>query len=435
MNTDLLPDEGLVLCAVSGGADSMYLLERLRELGYPVAAAHFDHGLRGEASRRDAEFVRDWCAQESIPFVGGVGDAAACAAEKRLGTEEAARTLRYAFLETAADELGAAVITTAHTADDNAETVLMRLTRGAGAKGLGGIPPRRGRIVRPMLDVTREEVMDYLSRRGIPHVEDETNAGDHYMRNRIRHRVTPVLREENPAFAEAVGRTARLMREDEAYLDELAGRFLEDNLRAGTLPADQLAALPAPVARRVVRRLAGDIPLEHTERVLRLAETGGSADIRSMRVTVSEGRIRFGTAGERKLEERLIAPGAELELPEAGLRLRCEKIPFCPADVHKSFNTFFFIYENIYGTIQVGARRPGDAYRPAGRGCTKTLKSLFMEMHVPSWERDLIPVLRDEIGILGVYGFPPDERCAAAAGDGEVLRIEFIRGYPGNYCE
>ena len=409
----------------------MYLLERLRELGYEVATAHFEHGLRGEESRLDAAFVRDWCAEYSIPFFSETGDTASFAEERRLGIEEAARILRYEFLERAADEWMADVIATAHTADDNAETVLMHLARGAGLRGLGGIPPVRGRIVRPLLGVAREEVLRYLSERGVPYREDATNADDGCTRNRIRHHVVPALREENPLLIDAIGRTARLVREDEEYLDGLAQRFLEDcRAEDGTLPADRLAELPAPVARRVVRLMAGTIPQEQTDRVLSLVKSGGTADISGMRVTVSEGRAAFGAADGTALPDRIVRPGEELILPEAGLRMRCEKIASYPDDVHKSFNTFLFCCENIDKIIAVTARRPGDRYRPLGRGCTKTLKSLFMEKDIPNWRRDTIPVLRDKTGILGVYGMPPAERAAARPDDIDILRIDFSRLEP-----
>ena len=405
----------------------MFLLERLRELGYSVAAAHYDHGLRGEDSRRDAAFVRDWCRKHGIPYIGGEGDTAAYAAEHRLGTEEAARILRYGFLERAADEMSASVIATAHTADDNAETVLLHLTRGSGLRGLTGIPPQRDRIVRPLLDVTRQEILNYLAERGIPYVEDATNAGDAYARNRIRHYVVPALQAENPALFTAVGRMTRLLREDEAYLDELARRFVEEHaLDDGSLPADRFSALPAPVARRVVRRFAGAIAQEQTDRVLSLAQSGGSADVSGMRVTVSEGRIAFG-ATALILPDRIVRPGTDVLLPEAGLLLRCEKIAAYPDDVHKSFNTFLLSCENIGKMIAVTARRPGDRYRPLGRGCTKTLKALFLEQRIPLWRRGTIPVLRDEAGILGVFGMPPAERAAAKPGDTDILRIDFLR--------
>ena len=154
----LLPGEGTVLCAVSGGADSVYLLYRLLESGASVECAHFNHCLRGAESDRDEAFVRGLCAQLGLKGHFGRGEVAAFAAREGLGTEDAARRLRYAFLEETADETGAAAIATAHTADDNAETMLFNLARGAGLKGLCGIPERRGRIIRPILGLTREEV-------------------------------------------------------------------------------------------------------------------------------------------------------------------------------------------------------------------------------------------------------------------------------------
>lgn len=431
MNTDLLPRDGRILCAVSGGPDSMYLLERLRELGYRVAAAHFEHGLRGEESLNDASFVRSWCEEHDIPFFAGSGDTAAWAGEQRLGVEEAARMLRYDFLEHAADEWKADVIATAHTADDNAETVLMHLTRGTGLRGLGGIPPVRGRIVRPMLDTTRDEVLRYLAERRIPFQEDATNAEDDCMRNRIRHHVVPALRRENPAFTGAVCRMAGLLREDEEYLTELAERFLEDNCAEdGTLPAYRLSELPAPVARRVIRLAAGPVPREQTDRILALARCGGTADVSGMRVAVSSGRIAFDAAEGQTLPERLLRPGEDILLPEAGLGVRCEKISSYPGDVNKSFNTFLFSCENIDGMVTVGTRRPGDRYRPLGRGCTKTLKMLFLENRVPRWRRSTVPVLRDKTGIVGVYGMPPAERTAAGPEDKDILRIDFFRLAP-----
>lgn len=428
MNTKLLPGEGRILCAVSGGADSMYLLCRLGELGYDLAAAHYNHGLRGEESDRDEAFVRRFCKAKGIPFLSEKGDVAAYAAARRQGTEEAARALRYAFLERAADALGAAVIATAHTADDNAETILLHLTRGAGLRGLTGIPPVRGRIVRPMLDTAREEVEAYLAEKCIPFVEDSTNAADGYARNRVRHGVIPALRAENPALLPAMGRTAELLRRDEAFLQGLARDFLRENADETGVSVSALRAQPWPVASRAVRLLAGgDLSERHVEAVLRAAEEGGAADVPGLRIARAGDRLVFGPEAKPSLPARTVPLNAVLPLPEAGLSLKCEKIAGCPADVYKSFNIFYFKCENICGNMTVTARLPGDRFRPRGRGCTKTLKALFQESGVPPWERDAVPVLRDDEGILGVYGVGPAERACAAPGDKDVWKIEFIR--------
>ena len=425
MDTKLLPRDGLILCAVSGGADSMYLLARLHELGYAVAAGHYNHGLRGEEADRDEAFVRDFCTAQDIPFISEKGDVAAFAAEQHMGVEAAARTLRYAFLERAADEMGAAVIATAHTAGDNAETVLLHLARGAGLKGMGGIPPRRGRIVRPMLDVTRDEVERWLQEHGIGYVTDSTNGEDDYARNRVRHGAVPVLESVNPAFLRAVGQTAALIREDEAYLQSLAERFLEQYADENSVDAAALAAQPWPVASRAVRLMAGrDLALIHVQAVLKAAADGGTADVPGLRVVSSGGRLVFGPEEAAPIPERILPVPGEVYVPEAGRLVRARKFMGTPRDVHKSYNIFYFQCENICGSISVTGRRPGDAFRPAGRGCTKKLKQLLREAGVPPWERDGVLVLRDGAGILAVEGFPAAERACAKAGDRDIIEIE-----------
>lgn len=427
MNTELLPAGGLILCAVSGGADSMYLLCRLRALGYPVAAAHYNHGLRGAEADRDEALVRVFCDSHDVPFIAGRGDVRSMAADRHMGLEEAAREARYAFLERAADECGAAVIATAHTADDNLETMLMHLARGTGLAGLCGIPPVRGRVVRPMLDVTRDEVTAYLHAHGIPHAEDSTNAEDLFARNRIRHTAVPALRAENPNAAAAAARAAALLREDEAYLSGLAAAFVRENETEHSLPAGALCALPRPVATRAVRIMAGrQLSAEHTEAILRAARDGGFADVPGLRAGRAADRLVFGVSETDSLPDRALFPGASVLLPEAGLAVICERMDVCPALVHKSFNTFYFKCENICGNITVTARKPGDAFRPAGRGCTKTMKQLFSELGIPAWERGRVPVLRDEAGVLAVCGMPAAERACAVPGDGNIIKIEFV---------
>ncbi|MBO4419062.1 MAG: tRNA lysidine(34) synthetase TilS, partial [Oscillospiraceae bacterium] len=213
-----------VTVALSGGADSVALLWVLRklapELGITLRAAHFHHGLRGAEADRDADFCRDLCGTWGISFSLGRGDAAGRAAETGESIEEAARVLRYAYLREAAP----GKLATAHNADDNAETVLLHLLRGTGLRGLGGIPVRRENIIRPLLSCTREEIEALLNREGLLHVEDGTNAGDDCVRNRLRHRVLPLLRAENPALSRTLGRTAALLREEDRFLSRRAAQ-------------------------------------------------------------------------------------------------------------------------------------------------------------------------------------------------------------------
>lgn len=432
MNTDLLPWEGIVLCAVSGGADSMYLLCRLRELGYAVAAAHYNHGLRGAESDRDEEFVRSFCRTHDIPFQCGRGDVRAYAGENHLSEEEAARELRYLFLERARESVNAAVIATAHNGDDNAETMILNLLRGTGLRGVAGIPPVRGHIVRPMLEVTREEVEAYLAERNIPHVEDSTNGLDVYTRNRLRHEVMPVLKALNPSFVQTAGRTAALLRRDSDYLDRQAADFIKAHGAKNSLPVKELKALPEPVKSRVVRRMGGNrLSAVQTGSILAL-QPGGVADVAGMRVGRTRERLVFDVRAKKPLPERELREGEWIPVPEAGITVRLGRGERTES-VHRPFTTFFFSCETIYGKITVGPRREGDRFRPAGRGCTKTLKQLFMELDIPVWERENIPVLRDERGILFVLGIGPDERinripCGDGAATIEIARLGSGKG-------
>ena len=231
-----------VVCAVSGGADSVALLFALYLLKekwqITLEAAHFNHHLRGSESDRDEAFVRDFCDRYDIPLHIGGGDVI----PGKKGLEAAARDARYAFLNTIPGK-----IATAHTADDNAETVLLHLVRGTGLKGLGAISPVNGKLIRPTLSVTRQDVEDFLSEYHLSHIEDSSNRTDHFLRNRIRHQVMPLLKAENPSLAENLSAMALRLRQDEAALDRLA--------TIQPMPSvDELKAMAPAVRSRVLEK-------------------------------------------------------------------------------------------------------------------------------------------------------------------------------------
>ena len=429
---ELLPRGTRLLCAVSGGADSMCLLHLMKsretELGIEVFAAHYEHGLRGEESQRDCAFVENWCREKGILCVSEHGDVRAFAKEKGMGLEEAARELRYAFLQKTAAELGCTRIATAHNADDNAETLLFNLCRGSGAAGLRGIPPIRENIIRPLLHCTRAEIEEYLRENHVPHVEDSSNAGEEYSRNRIRHRVTPVLREINPAFSTAALRTAELMRRDEDCLSAMAEAFIRENFDGESLPLAKLRALHPAVAGRVFRRLCPEtLSLEQVDGLLE--KTAGSelafADLPGIRLRFEQGRLYFGQREKTLLPERTIVPGTVTPIPEAGLKIRAG-IEIFSEEIHSKFKTYLFKCESICGNITCDSRKPGDKISPVGRNCTKSLKGLFLEAGMTQRERDLTPVIRDEKGVIAVCGLAVDRRCEAKPGD-KVLRLDIER--------
>lgn len=280
----MLPQGGLVLCAVSGGRDSMVLLHLLcalaKEGGFRIAAAHFNHQLRPTAGRDEA-FVRDWCAGQGISFQAGSGDVAAYARETGTSLEDAARQLRYRFLEECADALGAARIATAHHREDNAETLLLHLLRGSGLRGLGGIPPVRGRIVRPLLEASRAEIDAYAAAHRIPFVEDETNQEAVCTRNRLRLEVLPLLEELSPGCAGRMAGTAALLREEEAHLQREADALLPEAADS-VLPAPLLNRQDGAMRRRLVRaaglRLGVSLSREQVAAILALG-SGGHLDL------------------------------------------------------------------------------------------------------------------------------------------------------------
>ncbi len=415
-----------LLCAVSGGADSMCLLHLLHTGGYDVTAAHFEHGIRGTESLRDANFVEAWCAGHGIPFVLGHGDAPKHAAEKGLSLEEAARELRYTFLLQAAEKLGAAHILTAHTLDDNAETLLFNLTRGSGTAGLCGIPARRDLLLRPLLHVSRAEIEEYLKKNGVPHVEDSSNGSDDYTRNLIRHRVVPLLRQINPRFADAAARMARLARQDEDCLSALADKFLREQLSDGSLPLNTLAALHPAVASRVVRQLLPGQSLERVEAVLDFIQSSeyGVLQLPGQVLRREQGRLYFEEERAARLPARRLIPGEALLIPEAGLRLVTEFTVY-RGEIHDLFKTSFLKYEILSTDLLCTGRMPGDSIRPHGRGVRKKLSALFKEAGYTRAQREGCLVLRDANGPLFVRGLAIDERAVPRPGEC-ALKLRFF---------
>jgi tRNA(Ile)-lysidine synthase len=302
----LIPPGARVLVGVSGGSDSVALTRLLLDLAERgeftvVGLAHLNHALRASADR-DETFCREFAKRVGVPIVVERTDVAAYAAAHRLSTEDAARRLRYAFLEGAATTLGATCIAVGHTQDDQAETFLLKLMRGAGLTGLGGIYPRRARVVRPVLEVTRTDLRIYLERLGEPWVEDESNEDLAIPRNRVRHRVLAELdRAAGGATRPAIARAAGLIREDAQWLDELAQEHfaaLASERESGLeLDVHGLTQAPPPIRRRVLlegmRRTAEgrEIGLEHVEAVLALLDGGqaGAFTAQTVRSGVERG--------------------------------------------------------------------------------------------------------------------------------------------------
>ena len=457
----MLEDTDALLCALSGGADSVCLLHLLRrlsgELGFRLEAAHYHHGIRGEEADRDRDFVAELCREWSIPLHHGRGDVPAWARERGLGLEEAARELRYAFLAETAGSLGRCRVATAHQAEDNAETLLLHLIRGTGLRGLCGIPPVRDGIVRPLLPVTREEVLAYLAEHDLPHVEDSTNALEQGDRNLLRLRVMPALRELDPDFPKAALAASVLLRRDEDCLNALAAELMEGNSRSSALRGTEDAASPergggtrsggevrfscgkllsAPeaVASRALRlgaeRLGIRLEQKHVAALLGLAAgTGGLAGLDlpcGLRASREFDllRLRIGEFPGEPYDIPL-EYGVWAALPDSGRRVLWGPAE-AAANVYEKFQIYRFKNANICGSIHVRSRKPGDTLRIAGRNGEKTLKKWMIEKRIPALERDSWPVFADGLGVVAVPGLGTAERVSASGeeADGAIVITE-----------
>jgi tRNA(Ile)-lysidine synthase len=381
-----------LLVMVSGGGDSVALLDIADRLGASLTALHVNYGLR-EDSPLDQALVQRLCSERNIPLTV---EAVELGSEGNL--QDRARTARYALAEQLAEGDYAA----AHTASDQAETVLYRLAVSPGPRALHGMPPRRGRLVRPLLAVTREEVRDYLRARGLEWREDPSNADRRFARARVRHDVLEALRELSPAVERTIAETARQLRDEAEVLDAAVNEALKE---LGGGPAVSLGALreyPSALRRLILRRLAGDRPVPDS--VLELDERGTkSLDLGDgLRAVAEYGTLRFTRAGETEAP-----PPVELAVPglarfgdwEVEARLNA------PGDVSVT---------DLGAAVTVRAWRDGDRIRPAGLGGSKSLQDLFTDRKVPRALRRTLPVIEAHGEIVWVAGVAVDERFAAS---------------------
>lgn len=413
---NMLPRGALVLCAVSGGRDSMAMLHLLwtmsGEGGFSLAAAHFNHRLRPGADEDEA-FVRAWCSARNIPCYAGGGDVAAAAKQTGRSLEDAARQARYDFLERTADALGAARIATAHHRQDNAETILLNLTRGTGLQGLTGIPPVRGRIVRPLLEVDRKDIDRYIAENSIPYVEDETNADPAYARrNRLRLEVLPLLEEIAPGCTGRVTRTAALLREENRHLQREAEALLPADTEADALsiPVTLLGKQDAVLARRAVRlmaeRLGGDLTAAQTEAVLGLG-SGGCLDL--------GGRLQAARKPHRLTLSRKKELPSALELRMGGQQWGDYVVEMAEKAGSTAKYAAILAYEAVTGPIVIG---PWDGRgRLAVENGSRTIKRLFADRGIPVERRGEYPALYLDGRIIAVPGVAVDRAFAPREGE------------------
>ncbi len=442
---NMFPPSGRVIVALSGGADSMAMAHLLLQLlpAERILCAHVNHGIRGEEADKDEAFVRSWCEHHGLALQVLHADVPAEAHRSGEGLEACGRRLRYAFFE----ELACAEndrIATAHTRSDQAETVLLHLIQGAGARGLSGIPPVRGKIIRPVLCLSRADIEAYCLENQLAFRTDSTNSDLAYTRNRLRHQVLPLLQEMNPSLEKSLERAALSLGRDAACLEQMAQQVLQTARMQSGLSVVAFDGVPDAVAIRALAvyfEESGCLRPEavHLEQALTALRKGGGRldlpgglELNVWRDRLCLARIEALPVGCTEL--RITGPQTKLW---DGRVLFLEIFPVSEIKNRIKFHNLLFPILMDYDTIThsrkiltVRTRRAGDRFSPAGRGISKSLKKLFSEQRVPTALRDHLLLLEMDGEVLWVEGFGVCDRCKVQPDTQKVLmvRIELLKG-------
>jgi len=440
-----------ILAAVSGGADStalLVVLQGLRErFGYELAALHVNHSLRGGAADRDEQFVKDLCREKSIPCLSYKVEVRPFAKQNHLSIEEAARILRYRAIEDAAESTGATCIAVAHHKNDQAETVLFQMIRGSGLRGLSGMAPvreagaefgiknRHLRVIRPLLSVDKDEILQFLRDGNIPWCEDETNALDDASRNILRHKVIPVLTGIRPDAVEKISETAGYLAKVDAYLRQEAADWLFDN-RIGAyekepavteIPAETFRHLNEVLRGVIVREILGglrvsmkDISRTQIEAIAALSDRQVGKKVilpNGVRAERTYETVRFTVGPEHDPTEEREAedtPVFRMETRE----FDCED----PVNFPKSDCTKWFDCDKINTPPELRTRREGDRFS-AVPGGHKKLKDVFIDLKIPRGERDAVPIVASGSDVLWIVGHRISEEYKISPETRRVLEI------------
>jgi len=450
----MLKEGDKVIIALSGGPDSVCLMDVLARLkdeyGIRLYAAHLNHQIRGIDAQKDAMFCMKRCEEEGIICFIKAYDVPAYSREKGLSIEEGARELRYGMFFELQKKLSAGKIAVAHNLDDQAETLIMRMMRGTGLEGLKGMEYSRGDgIIRPLLDVTREEIEAYISQRGLEFRIDSTNLEDIYTRNKIRLKLIPYIDENfNVDIKKALSRMGSLLSDDADYINSCAKAEFDkvctiDDEWGARIEVAKLAALHDAISSRAVRMaiaaIAGDIKgiqQVHIEYVMELARSGkeGSRiDIpRGLMVIKENGHIAIkknqmqSTLGEDRGFAYEIEGEGSMRIEEAGVMVHTAILDKDPSwHIERDRHTAYFDLDKVSGKLSVTSRMEGDRIRPIGLGGTKKLKDLFIDLKIARDQRDYIPVLRDESGVMWVVGYRLSEDYRVDAHTKRLLKVSF----------
>lgn len=426
----MLSEGAAVVAAVSGGSDSMAMLHILNalkdECKFTLCAAHVNHGIRGEEAESDERFVREKCRELGIELYVKKADVIKMASEQGIGLEECGRSVRYGFFNSLGDGV---IIATAHNLSDRAETFLFNFARGSALRGLCSIPPVRDNIIRPLIDCTKEETLDFCEKNQVEYVTDATNADVKYSRNRIRHNVITELRKINPSFEAGAGRCMDSINEDEIFLSSLADETVKKAVCKGGYDAKILAASPFPVRKRaIVKIIEKSVGITVESKFINglcdlLENSGGTQINGGVTVRVRKGILDFPQAGSEEPEMQSLAEVTEFGSAIIESEIINKRETNNLQNISNYGLEYFVDCDKIHGKVVIRSRSEGDKITLASRKCTKSLKKLFNELAFPPEKRNSVAVFADESGVILVEGAGVDQRVAADKSTEKFLKI------------
>ncbi|WP_074351194.1 tRNA lysidine(34) synthetase TilS [Proteiniborus sp. DW1] len=445
----LIEKDDKIVVGVSGGPDSMallYILKDVREeINFSIYVAHVNHGIRKEEADADEEFVRSVCLKNSFPFYSIKVNMDQYAAENKLTSEEAGRAIRYDFFNKILNDLGGGKIAVAHNKNDQAETLLMRFFRGTGLEGLRGMEYKNMNIIRPLLDISREEIEDFCRNNNISVRIDRTNLEPIYGRNRTRLEVIPyIIKNYNKGIIDTLSRTARLMQMDSEFILGIADeRFnnlvVEESPNSIVLYIDRLKnehySIRTRIIRKSIEKINGSlkgIEEKHINNIISLIDeniTGKSINItNNIIIKTSYGKMIIQKENKYNIKsfKYTFDIGDTIDINELGAIVTSKIVPISEVDIKQSKGFIkFFDYDKIKGRLCIRNRRDGDRFAPLGMRGTKKLKDFFIDEKIPRDERDRIPIIEDGEKIIWVVGYRISEECKISSNTSSVLVLEY----------
>lgn len=437
-----------VLLGLSGGPDSvclLHVLSLLREkYRLEIHALYIDHGLRPGETENEIVFCNRLCDRYAIPFLTQSIDVKTFKEAEKLNIQDAARQLRYRTYDATLRDLNAHKVALGHTADDQAETLLMHLLRGSGPTGLAGIPPVRKHIIRPLIEIERGEIERFLEAEGIPFITDPSNRRRDYVRNSIRLSLMPIIRQFNPDITGTLSRTAAIFRDEERYFEIIVTKTLMKLISRKTDTRIELFLTPfeimdTVIMRRVLRRAIDEtrglrgITFAHIEDIIHLIRDGGPGDRlylpRGIRVIKDYSTLILTSEVPVALKDYTLKIPGETILEEAGILIKASEREIEEADLSGDARELWksvglFDADTVHLPLSARPRKPGDFFYPLGFGKRKKLQDFFVDLKVPRDERNRIPIVVSGDDIVWIVGYRADDRFKVTEKTKRIIRLE-----------